>query len=161
MYHFTDGGLRNVWLENGYRQERTPYGPAVAFDDLEGLTRAVCLALTKKPSKLAGAEFRYLRQGLNLSQPSLGQLLGVTGQAVAIWEKTGRVPKMADTIMRVLYTAHADGHAQVCGIVTALNESERFMLVLRETSKGWQATAQAQASITTSRTRTQNQAATA
>jgi DNA-binding transcriptional regulator YiaG len=144
MYHFTDDGLRNVWLENGYREQDTPYGKAVAFDDLDGLTRAICLALTRKPSKLTGTEFRYLRQGMALSQPSLGQLLGVSGQSVAIWEKTGRVPKMADTTMRLIYTAHADGDAHVKSIVTALNEAERFMLVLRETSDGWTASTEAQ-----------------
>lgn len=144
MYHFTDGGLRNVWLTNGYQEHNTPYGKAVSFDDLDGLTRAICLALTRKPSKLTGAEFRYLRHGLDLSQPSLGQLLGVSGQAVAIWEKTGRVPKMADTSMRLIYTAHADGDARAKSIVTALNEAERFMLVLSETSKGWIASTQSQ-----------------
>lgn len=137
MHHYTDGGLRNVWLKNGYTEQRTPYGLAVSFDDVQGLTRAICLALTRKRSKLTGAELRYLRQGLNLSQPSLGQLLGVTGQAVAIWEKTGRVPKMADTAMRLIYTAHADGDAQVRSIVTALNETERVILVLQETARGW------------------------
>ncbi|WP_133239982.1 hypothetical protein [Limnohabitans planktonicus] len=51
----------------------------MAIDDLEGLTPTICTALTKKPSKLTGAEFRYLRNGLMLSQPSQGQMLGVSG----------------------------------------------------------------------------------
>jgi DNA-binding transcriptional regulator YiaG len=145
MYQYKDGGLKNVWLTNGFKKQKTPYGEAVAIDDVQGLTQAICLALTKKPSKLTGVEFRYLRQGLLMSQPSLGQVLGVTNQAVAIWEKTGRVPKMADTAMRLIYTAHAKGNEQVKNIVTALNESERFMLVLSETSKGWKATTETQA----------------
>ncbi len=142
MYQYKDGGLKNIWLANGYKVQKTPYGEAVAVDDLDGLTVAICLALTKKPSKLTGAEFRYLRQGLMMSQPSLGQVLGVTNQAVALWEKTGKVPKMADTAMRLIYTAHAKGNEQVKNIVTALNESERFMVVLSETSKGWRSTTQ-------------------
>ncbi len=52
MYHYTDGGLRNVWLANGYQVQKTPYGEAVAIDDLEGLTQAICTALTNNPSKL-------------------------------------------------------------------------------------------------------------
>jgi len=28
--------------------QTTPYGEAVAIDDLDGLTQAICLALTKK-----------------------------------------------------------------------------------------------------------------
>ena len=143
MYHYTDGGLQNVRLANGYRVQKTPYGEAVAIDDLEGLTQTICMTLTKKPSKLTGAEFRYLRNGLMLSQPSLGQMLGVSGQAVALWEKTGRVPKMADAMIRLFYTAHTNGHEQVKNIVTALNESERFTVTLSETAKGWQASTEA------------------
>lgn len=142
MLQYKDGGLKNVWLTNGHRVQKTPYGEAVAIDDLEGLTQTICIALTKKPSKLTGVEFRYLRNGLMLSQPSLGQMLGVSGQTVALWEKTGRVPKMADAMIRLLYTAHNNGHEQVKNIVMALNESERFMVVLSETGKGWRSTMQ-------------------
>lgn len=142
MYQYKDGGLKNIWLTNGYKVQKTSYGQAVAIDDVAGLTEAICLALTKKPSKLTGAEFRYLRQGLMMSQPSLGAVLGVTNQAVALWEKTGKVPKMADTAIRLIYTAHAKGNEQVKNIVTALNESERFMVVLSETPKGWRSTTQ-------------------
>jgi len=145
MYHYTDAGLRNVWLTNGYQEQNTPYGHAVAVQNLEGLTRAICAALCQKPSKLTGAEFRYLRNGLMLSQPSLGQMLGVSGQAVALWEKTGRVPKMADTMMRLIYVAHTDDDARVKQIVTTLNETERFCMTLRETKRGWRATTEARA----------------
>jgi hypothetical protein len=62
------------------------------------------------------------------------------GNVLAVLEKTGRVPKMADTSMRLIYTAHADGDARAKSIVTALNETERFMLVLKEIAKGWTAT---------------------
>jgi DNA-binding transcriptional regulator YiaG len=144
VYNYTDGGLRNVWLANGYQVKKTPYGEAVAFDDLEGLTQAICKVLTKKPSKLTGAEFRYLRHGLMLSQPSLGQILGVSGQAVALWEKSGKVPKMADAMIRLIYTAHTNGDERVKNIVTALNEGERFTVTLSETAKGWQASTEVQ-----------------
>lgn len=116
----------------------------MAFDDLEGLTQAICTVLTKKPSKLTGAEFRYLRHGLMLSQPSLGQILGVSGQAVALWEKSGKVPKMADAMIRLIYTAHTNGDERVKNIVTALNEGERFTVTLSETAKGWQASTEVQ-----------------
>jgi len=154
MYHYTDGGLQNVWLANGYRMQKTPYGAAVAIDDLEGLTQTICITLTKKPSKLTGSEFRYLRNALMLSQPSLGQMLGVSGQAVALWEKTGRVPKMADAMIRLFYTAHTKGHEQVKNIVTALNESEHFTVTLRETAKGWKASTDAKPKLGRTNTRT-------
>ena len=84
MYHYTDGGLRNVWLANGYVIKKTPYGEGVAFHNLDGLTRSICMALTRKASLLTGAEFRYIRSaGMLLSQPALGKLMGIDGQSVA------------------------------------------------------------------------------
>ena len=61
MYHYTDGGLRNVWLVNGYEIRQTPYGNGVAFHNLDGLTQSICTALTRKAAPLTGAEFRYIR----------------------------------------------------------------------------------------------------
>ena len=74
MYKFSDGGLRNVWLANGFTVKKTPYGDAVAIEDVPGLANAICAALTKKPGRLTGAEFRYLRLHLRLSQKALGQI---------------------------------------------------------------------------------------
>ena len=139
MYHYTDGGLKNVWLANGFKLHKTAYGEAVAVEDGDGLTKAIALALTKKKSKLTGVEYRFMRQAMLMSQEALGKMLGVTSQAVAIWEKTGRVTKLADTSLRLIYTAFANGDEKVKNIVTAINETERFMLIMRETPKGWTA----------------------
>ena len=84
MHHYTDGGLKNVWLANGYTIKGTPFGEAVAIHDLDGLTRAICLALTEKEGLLTGAEFRYIRQaGMAVSQPVLGKMLGVARTVAA------------------------------------------------------------------------------
>lgn len=143
MYHFTDGGLRNVWLANGYKVENTPYGEAVCFQDLHGLTKAICLALIRKKSKLTGAEFRYIRQAMLLSQASLGKTMGRTDQAVALWEKRSMVPKFADMMIRVIYAAHADGNEKVKNIIHSLNDAERtIQIILKDTPKGWTHTEQ-------------------
>jgi DNA-binding transcriptional regulator YiaG len=139
MYHYTDGGLRNIWLANGYEREETPYGKALTIQDLPGLTRAICKALIRKNSKLAGAEFRYLRQAMLMSQASLGRTLGRTDQAIAGWEKNSKVPKFADQMLRVVYAAHADGNEQVKNIIHAMNDVERTInFVMTETKMGWQ-----------------------
>lgn len=139
MYHFTDGGLRNVWLENGYTVKQTPYGEGVSIQDLDGLTYAICIALTRKKSKLTGAEFRYLRASMLMSQSALGKALGRTEQAIAIWEKNGRVPKYADTLIRVIYAGLANGNEKVKNIIHALNDTERTIhLIMKETPGGWQ-----------------------
>jgi len=139
MYHYTDGGLRNIWLANGYERVETPYGKALTIQDLPGLTRAICKALIRKNSKLTGAEFRYLRQAMLMSQASLGRTLGRTDQAIAGWEKNSKVPKFADQMLRVVYAAHADGNEQVKNIIHAMNDVERTInFVMTETKMGWQ-----------------------
>lgn len=120
MYHFTDSGLRNVWLENGYDEKASSYGEAISFRDLDGLTGAICAALVRKPGKLSGAEFRYLRNALHLSQSALGKLLGCTEQAVAKWEKQGRVPKAEDCLIRLIYTQSCDSDKQIESVVEML-----------------------------------------
>jgi DNA-binding XRE family transcriptional regulator len=95
--------------------------------------------LIRKNSKLAGAEFRYLRQAMLMSQASLGRTLGRTDQAIAGWEKNSKVPKFADQMLRVVYAAHADGNEQVKNIIHAMNDVERTInFVMTETKMGWQ-----------------------
>jgi DNA-binding transcriptional regulator YiaG len=137
MHRFTDGGLQNVWLVNGYTVHSTPYGPAVSIHDMDGLARAICLALTQKRGVLSGKEVRYIRQaGMTLSQPGLGSLLGVDGQTIARWEKTGHVPKWADKFLRVIFTAHANGDEPVRKAVERAITVERLVsqrILVRET----------------------------
>jgi len=141
MYRFTDGGLRNVWLENGYAVENTPYGEVVSIQDVPGLVQAVCKVLIRKKTRLTGVEFRYLRQAMLMSQASLGKALGRSDQSVANWEKRGKIPKFADSMLRVLYAAHSDGNEKVKNIIHALNDVDRAIhIVMRESKKGWVAT---------------------
>lgn len=110
MHHYTDGGLKNVWLQNDFELGSTPYGKGIAIHDVEGLTKAICLSLAAKTSSLSGIEFRYIRSaGMLLSQAGLGAMMGADVQSVARWEKHGRLPKRADKMIRVLYLAHTDG----------------------------------------------------
>jgi len=139
MYHFTDGGLRNVWLSNGYIEHKTPYGNGVSFHDLDGLVVAICRALCKKPGKLTGAEFRYIRAALLLSQKSLGKLFGYTEQAVAKWEKYGKVPKVVYAALRMIFIERHDGNKKVTAAVDMLNAIDRItntkIIVTEEKSK--------------------------
>ena len=140
MYHYTDGGLKNVWLANGYTVRKTPYGDGVAIHDLEGLTEAICLALTEKAGVLTGAEFRYIRSAMLLSQPALGKIIGVDAQSVARWEKTGRVPKWADKLVRLVYIAHANGNEPIKRSIDRVRTVERLVkqrIVVQESKRGW------------------------
>lgn len=126
MYHYTDGGLRNVWLANGYEVRKTPYGKAVAIRDLEGLTEAICRAFVEGTKPLSGAEFRYIRStGLLLSQAGLGEAFESDAQTIARWEKRGRIPRMADEMIRLLYLEHANGNVRLRSAFETLRAVER------------------------------------
>ena len=146
MYHYTDGGLRNVWLANGYEITQTPYGEGVSFHNLDGLTRSICMALTRKASPLTGAEFRYIRSaGMLLSQPALGKLMGIDGQSVARWEKTSKVPLWADKLARLLYAAQVNGDEPIAKAVERIKTVERLIkqkIVVRESRGQWRPTLQ-------------------
>lgn len=140
MYHFTDGGLRNVWLKNGYIERDTPYGKGVSFHDVEGLTKAICHALVKKPGKLTGAEFRYIRSNMLLSQRSLGEMMGYGEQAVAKWEKSGKIPKAVEYFLRSLYLAKNNGSEKVCTMIETINLIERMVntkIIVKESKSKW------------------------
>ena len=141
MYHYTDGGLRNVWLANGYEIKKTPFGEGVAFHNLDGLTESICIALTKKAGVLTGSEFRYIRSaGMLLSQPALGKLMGIDGQSVARWEKTGKVPKWADKLVRLMYLAQAQGNEPINSAVERVKTVERLVkqrIVVKESRGQW------------------------
>lgn len=142
MYHFTDGGLRNVWLRNGYFQHNTPYGKGVSFEDLDGLTKTICIALSQKPGKLTGAEFRYIRNNMLLSQKSLGEMLGYTEQAVAKWEKTGKIPKAIESVVRCMCQSKQNGNRKIISIIDTLILIERIAatkIILSEARHKWKA----------------------
>lgn len=79
-----------------------------------------------------------------MSQLSLAKLLGMDGQTVARWEKSGKVPKWADKLVRLLYTAHADGHETIQNVVARINDVDRLVnqnITLEATGTGWEAVA--------------------
>ena len=152
MYHYTDGGLRNVWLANGYEIKKTPFGEGVAFHNLDGLTTSICIALTKKAGVLTGSEFRYIRSaGMLLSQPALGKLMGIDGQSVARWEKTGKVPKWADKLVRLVYLAQAQGNEPISSAVERVKTVERLVkqrIVVKESRGQWKPSLQDEEAVT-------------
>jgi|SRR5579872_4897187 len=105
MYHYRECGLPNVHLANGYREVETAYGPAVAIEDVEGLHRAIAQDLVEGKSALTGAEVRFIRKFLDLTQVQLGEFAGVEDQTVRNWER-GRdatVPTQADRAIRLIF----------------------------------------------------------
>ncbi len=113
----------------------------MTFHNIDGLARSICKALTRKAAPLTGAEFRYLRSaGMQLSQPALGKLMGIDGQSVARLEKTSKVPRWADKLVRLLHAAHTEGNEPIAKAVERLQTVERLVkqkIVISESRGQW------------------------
>ena len=55
MLHYTQCGLDNVWLENGYDTQTTAYGKAVAVHDVDGLHALLAAQVAKNPGQIGRA----------------------------------------------------------------------------------------------------------
>lgn len=104
-YHYTECGLDNIWLANGFKIEKTSKGNRVSIKNIEALHDAIGSFLVSKKKNLAGKEFRFLRHELLLSQATLAKFLGVSEQAINRWEndKT-EINKGSEMVVRLLYS---------------------------------------------------------
>lgn len=110
MFHYKSCGLRNVWLRNGFEKKDTAYGEAVAIQDIEGLHKLIGLELVQKKPTLSGAEVRFLRKELDMSQAHLAQILGVSESSLRGWENNrGKITKPAERYLRTLYYSFTHG----------------------------------------------------
>lgn len=107
-YHFKAAGLPGIYLLNGVEFENDPdYGELISIANERGLRRAIGLYIIEKPEPMTGAEFRFLRKQMELTQAELAPLMGVSDQTIANYEKakTGRLGA-ADPHLRLLYALH-------------------------------------------------------
>jgi putative transcriptional regulator len=125
MYHYTESGLRNVWLANGYDKRATPYGKGIAIQNVEDLHRAIARQLVRLPRPLKGAEFRFLRKELELSQAALAIYLGCNIQSLARWEKgASRISKPAERLLRAFYSESDQGNVQIRKLIERIAERQ-------------------------------------
>ena len=124
MYQYTESGLQNIWLANGYRIVRTKHGKGVSINDVEGLHRMIGKALANKP-KLTGGELRFLRKEMLMSQSALAALVGTSEQNVSLWERRGGIPRTADRLVRLIYLENIGNNARVVDLIDRLNRLDR------------------------------------
>ena len=92
MYHYTESGLQNVWLTNGYKTRQTEGGVAVAIVDAEGLHQAIGRHIAAK-GRMTKEEFRFLRKELDLSQSRFAAWTGMSVDMVSKWGAPWPCPK--------------------------------------------------------------------
>lgn len=105
-YHYTECGLENIYLVNGFKITKFKNGDEEIFiHDIHGLHRAIGMILVSKAGLLLGDEIKFIRTTLDLSQTGLAKLLGLSDhQSVLAWEKNKYpIPKTADHLLRAIF----------------------------------------------------------
>lgn len=146
-YHYTDSGLDYIYLANGYAVYDTPYGEGVSIQDTDKLNKEIARWLVRMPTPLEGAELRFLRLEMELTQKDLAAIMGEQEQTVRRWEKarTRELSGSADRVLRALTNEYIDGDGSIRRMVDRLAELDqvepRDCVSFEETDDGWRMTA--------------------
>lgn len=125
MYHYTESGLSNIYLVNGFSIETIDGEEYTSIDEMNSLHRAIAQALADSPAPLKHEEFRFLRIELNLPQKALGMRFGVSEQTIARYEKNeSSIPRTTDAALRSLYMESLQKNNPVSYFLDLLADSE-------------------------------------
>lgn len=139
-HHYTESGLTNVWLTNGFKERVINGEKAVSIPDADQLHEVIGRTLARKPH-LTGSEFRFLRKELGLSQSRIGQIVGSSEQTVSLWERRGKIPIATQRLIKFVYLSRLDGNSAICDaldrIIELDAEPDPNRFVFEETQSGW------------------------
>lgn len=125
MYHYTESGLSNVYLKNGFTVEQIDGEEYTSIDDMNGLHKAIAQAIVDSNRPLSDEEFKFLRIELNLSQKMLGMRFGVDEQTIARYEKgQTKIPRTTDVALRTLYMESQQRNNPVSYFLDLLADTE-------------------------------------
>ena len=110
-YCYTESGLEHVTLGNIELIHCDKCGnedPIIA--SIDELHAVIADALIRKPARLQGSEFRFLRKHLELTAKRLAGILQVTPTTISKWENgEDPVGPQSDLLMRALVHANSEG----------------------------------------------------
>lgn len=141
-YHYTESGLDNIWLVNGYKIHKTPYGEGVSIHNTEGLHKAIALWLINLPKPLTGAELRFIRTDMELTQKNMAGILGATEQSLRLLEKHKNkdLSGTVDHLVRGIYADYRNANGSLYKMIERLNAMEKIQtpkVQLKDTRSGW------------------------
>jgi DNA-binding transcriptional regulator YiaG len=145
-YHYTECGLSNIFLNNGFEVIEFEGEQAYSIHDAEGLHKAIGENILNKTTLLSGEEIRFLRKESELSQKDLASILGVSDQSVAHYEKSKTEQSQAvDIIIRMRYATMISVSKDICDYLErlTLDEIDRLEIDFSEENGHWASVAMA------------------
>jgi putative transcriptional regulator len=147
-YRYKACGLDDVYLLNGYELVETSYGKGVQIENIEALHKTIAMHLVMMQKPIKPKEFRFLRKQLNLTQKELGDLMKITDQTVARYEKGEcDIPAPTDFLLRMFYVIELMPHdkrekfLEEFKTILAAEADNHNPIYLRETARGWDVSA--------------------
>jgi len=144
-YHYTECGLDNIYLLNGFDPVETPRGMGTTIKNVDGLHRAIGEMLVEEKKALTGKEFRFLRHEVNLTQQDLAAIVGVNVQTVARYEKRkDAVDGPVQRLLGLLYSEYVKGNKGIIEPLKTLAELDEVIhgdeedVVFEAIGEGWQ-----------------------
>lgn len=122
LYHYTECGLNNVYLENGYTLSKDG---TLFIEDIHGLHTEIARRVILQGRRLKGKEIRFVRHFMDLSQKALGEMLGVDYQTVHRWESGKNViPKTADRFLKVVFHEYLDPDSSARMVIDMISDRD-------------------------------------
>jgi len=147
-YHYTECGLENIYLINGFEITKTSDGDEEIFiHDIHGLHKTIGMMLVYKRGPLIGNEIKFIRTTLDFSQTSLAKLLGCSYQTVLLWEKNKTpISSSADRLLRIMFFQYLNPEKdrtvydlinEIADLEAVADEQPPNKITLEEVSDQW------------------------
>ena len=145
LFHYTQSGLDNVWLDGGVNVEETEYGRGFRIEHAGDLHDVIARAIINDSRPLRGQEARFLRVLLNLSQEAMAKALGVDRATIIRWERSRDKPlgTIQDIAVRTTYAARAKGDGFILSVIKELQDAdekahgETYKQIFEANNMGW------------------------
>ncbi len=136
-YQYTECGLDNVWLRNGYRKVEREGKTVVLIEDEFGLHRAIGKRVCQQKF-INGDEFKFLRREMKMSQDRLGAVLGVSENMVYLWEKRSAIPRQAIATVKAMYLEYIQESYQITKLLNTDSSDASNERIFAEYSVTWE-----------------------
>ena len=135
-HHYTECGLENIFLKNGFRKVENDGQITLIVDDQPGLHLAIGKRLCNQRF-LTGDEFKFLRKEMKMSQSRLGAVLGVTENMVSLWERRSAIPRHALAMVKAMYMEYIRESYQITSLLNTDSTTAANDQIYAEFEANW------------------------
>ncbi|MBF0324242.1 MAG: helix-turn-helix domain-containing protein [Alphaproteobacteria bacterium] len=103
-YRYTESGLETVFIHGIKLTIDEDGDEVVTIPNVNGLHKAIALAIIGRPGLMTGKELRFLRTEMGMTQAELATCIHKEPQSVGRWERgeVGGIDPNAETLIRLL-----------------------------------------------------------